>query len=69
MCVFNASFVKLISLELWTRFQSFGHKLSLEKIFLDAQEIEFLTKSFSDSHDSACFFDIISPTCPGRFYY
>ena len=50
-------------------FNCFGHKLSLEKIFLDAQETEFLTKSFSDSHDSACFFDIISPTCPGRFYY
>ena len=65
MCVFNAVFVKLMSLD----FNRFGHKLSLEKIFLDVQETEFLTKSFSDSHDSACFFDIISPTCPGRLYY
>ena len=68
MCVFNAFFVKLMSLELWTRFQSFlvtnfrskRYSLTLEKLFL--------TKSFSDSHDSACFFDIISPTCPDRFY-
>ena len=42
-------------------FNHFGHKFWLKKIFLDVPETKCWTKSFSDSHDSACFFDIISP--------
>ena len=42
----------------------FGHEFLLEKIFHDAREIECWTILFSDSHDSACFFYIITPMSP-----
>ena len=63
MCAF---FVKLMILD---QILIVLVKFSLEKIFLDVRETYSWTKSSSDSHNSACFFDIILPTCQGRFYF
>ena len=64
--VFNAFSVKLMIL---VQISIVLVKFLFEKIFLDAPETYSWTKSFSDSHNSACFFDIILPTCQGRFYF